>query len=294
MRSNDFFEGVRQADIDIDGDVVKLPIFYRDGEAMTGVFPARLGVLRSMLPDRRLSPARLAPGIGAIAVTCFEYRDTDVGSYNELAIGIVLNHPRHRINAPGKSMLGGLMRGQLDAFVHHLPVTTDLALVAGRELWNYPKFIASIDFEEDAETRTCRLAEDGEHILTLRMPKLVGASDQQIQLFTHIYQDGQPQRGEFKLLAHDYGWSLKPGAAQIELGRSHPIAGELSSALVTTKSLAASRTPQIEGILFGPENINSRMIQLAAGVEAPAAPAKKSASNGNGKAAGAPRARAKA
>ncbi|MBK5230455.1 MAG: acetoacetate decarboxylase family protein [Thermoleophilia bacterium] len=264
MRATTFFEGVRQADIDVQGDIVKLPIFYYDGESMTGIFPAKLGALRKFLPDRRLSPARLAPGVGAISVTCFEYCDSDVGTYNELAIGIPLNFPAFRANLPGRAMLGGVLSGQLDAYVHHLPVTTELALKAGRELWNYPKFVASIDYTQDEHTRTCRLAEGAEHILTMRAPRIRSNRTEQQQLFTHVYQDGQPQRGEFKLLARNSGQTIKPGAAELEIGDRHPIAAELRGALLSNKSLAASYTPKIEGILFGPENVNSRMIQLAA------------------------------
>lgn len=264
MRATTFFEGVRQADIDVQGDIVKLPIFYYDGESMTGVFPAKLGGLRKLLPDKRLSPALLAPGVGVVTITCFEYRDSDVGTYNELAVGIALNYPHHRLNLPGRALLGGVLRGQMDGYVHHLPVTTELALKAGRELWNYPKFVASIDFEQDEHTRTCRLAEGAEHILTMRGPRIQSHRTEQSQLFTHVFQDGQPQRGEFKLLAQNSGQTIKPGAAQLELGHQHPISKELAGVLLSTKSLAAAYTPSMQGILFGPENINSRMIQLAA------------------------------
>jgi Acetoacetate decarboxylase (ADC) len=264
MRATTFFEGVRQADIDLHGDIVKLPIFYYDGESMTGIFPAKLGALRKLLPDRRLSPARLAPGVGAIAINCFEYRDSDVGVYNELAIGIPLNFPAFRANLPGRAMLGGVIRGQLDAFVHHLPVTTELALKAGRELWNFPKFVAAIDYTQDEHTRTCRLAEGAEHILTMRAPRTRGNRTERTQLFSHTFQDGQPQVGEFKLLAQNSGQSIKLGAAELEIGDRHPIATELRGVLLSTKSIAAAYTPKMEGILFGPENISSRMIQLAA------------------------------
>lgn len=267
MDASEFFGAVRQADIDLDGDLVKLPIFYYDGEAITGVFPARIGTLRRMLPDRRLSPARLAPGVGAITITCFEYRDSDVGSYNELAIGIALNSPRERANLPGRALLGGALRGQIDAFVHHLPVTTDIALRAGREIWNYPKFVADIDFEEDLTGRSCRLAHDGEHILTLRAPRIASTKSEQIQLFTHVYQDGQPQRAEFKLLADGSGRTIKPGAATLELGGSHPIARELNGALISNNSIAASYVAGIRGILFGPDRVSASMIQLAAASE---------------------------
>ncbi len=58
-----FFQDVSQLELALDGYDVRLPIFYYDGSAMTGVFPARLSALRERMPDRRFQPARLAPGV---------------------------------------------------------------------------------------------------------------------------------------------------------------------------------------------------------------------------------------
>lgn len=267
MRATSYFEGVRQTEIDCLGNNVKLPIFYYDGEAVTGVFPAKLKGLRKMMPDRRLQPARLAPGIGAIAIGCFEYRDSDVGTYNELAISVPLNVPHHKANLPGRSMLGSAFTGQFNAWVHHLPVTTELALIAGRELWNYPKFVAAIDFDQDERTRTCRLAEGAEHILTLKADRLRGGGDREVQLFTHLYQDRQPQCGEFRIHAPRFAQSIKRGAATLELGERHPIARELRDVLLSTQSIASTYAPQMEAILFGPEHISPVMIQRVADSE---------------------------
>lgn len=271
MRTSPYFEGVRQAEIDLTGDPVKLPIFYYDGEAMTGVFPAKIGRLRKYLPDRRLEPARLAPGVGVVTISCFEYRDSDVGTYNELAIGIALNYPNHRANLPGRSLLGGVIRGQMDGYVWHLPVTTELAWKAGRELWNYPKIVAPIEFSQDEQTRTCKLTDEGQHILTMRAERLRSTRTENLQLFTHVYQDGQPQRGEFRLRMLNSGQSIKPGSAELELGDRHPWALELREVLLSTRSIAQSYSPSMEGILFGPENLSSHFIQMAAHAPKPAA-----------------------
>lgn len=292
MRRSTFFDGVRQAEIDLTGDPVKLPIFYYDGEAMTGVFPAKLSRLRKYLPDKRLQPARLAPGIGVVTISCFEYRESDVGTYNELAIGIALNYPNHRANLPGRSLLGGVIRGQMDGYVWHLPVTTELAWKAGRELWNYPKIVAPIDFSQDDSTRTCKLSDEGEHILTMRADRLKSTRAENLQLFTHVYQDGQPQRGEFRLRMLNSGQSIKPGAAELELGSKHPWALELREVLLSTKSIASSYSPSMEGILFGPETISSHFIQMAAHApaEAKAAPAKAAPAKAAAPKAAAPKA----
>jgi len=251
-----FFQDVSQLELALDGYDVRLPIFYYDGSAMTGVFPARLSALRERMPDRRFQPARLAPGVGVVAITCFEYRDTDIGSYNELAIAIPLSVPYDRPNPPLRALLGAQRSGQMHAYVHHLPVTTEIALVAGKRLWNYPKFVADIDFTERAGRRTCTLAHDGEHILTMTRGPIRARRPAHSQVFSHLWHERQPQQSEFKLHAGAAGESIRPGAARLEVGTRHPIARELRELLISTRSIAAQWSEGVEGILYGPEHLS--------------------------------------
>jgi hypothetical protein len=260
MRASTFFEGITQVSIERGDDVFRVPIFYYDGEQMTGIFPAKLGALRRFLPDPRYVPARLAPGVGAVTVTCFEYRDTDIGPYNELAISIPLSHPHHLANPPGRALLRAVRRGQFDSYIHHLPVTTEIARVGGRDFYNFPKFIGGIDYEQDAGTRTCRLSEGAEQILTMRCDRLAGRGSENVQLFNHLYQNREPQSAEFKILAHDLGRSIRPGAAVLELGSRHPIARELDGALLSRRSISAAYAPRIEGILYGPHHLTLEVV----------------------------------
>ena len=248
------------------GQAAKLPIFYYDGTAQTAVFPARLKALREILPDPRFVPARLAPGLGAVAVSCFEYRDTDIGPYNELAIAVVLNNPPFAFNPPGRALLAGLRSGQLHAWVHHLPVTTEIARAGGVELYNYPKFIAAIDYEQDVARRTCRLAEGAEHILTLSGRAIETPRAEQLQVFSHLWMDRQPQESEFKLNAPASGRSRRPGAARLELGDRHPIALELDRLLVSRRSVHYELMARFEGILYGPEHLTLPLIRRAMGM----------------------------
>ena len=156
------------------------------------------------MPDPRFCPARLAPGLGAIAVTCFEYRDTDLGPYNELAISVVLNEPWFLPNLPGRALISSLRRRQLHAWVHHLPVTTEIARAGGVDFYNYPKFVAGIDFEETATQRVCRLSEGAEHILTLSGERIATPRSEQLQLFSHLWMDRQPQGSESVSYTHLY------------------------------------------------------------------------------------------
>src|SRR5512142_2811657 len=121
-KGSPFFEHVRQIEIEIGGQPGKTPTFYYAGASMTAVFPARYRKLRELMPDRRCVPARLAPGLGVLAITCFQYRDTDVGPHNELAIAIPLNEPHFRANLPGRALIEAVRMGQQHALILHLPV----------------------------------------------------------------------------------------------------------------------------------------------------------------------------
>lgn len=271
-RHSAFFEGIAQVDATLAGEAARLPIFYYDGTAQTAVFPARLRAVRRLLPDPRFVPARLAPGLGAVGVTCFEYRDTDIGPYNELAITIILKDPRLGANLPGRALAAGLRDKQLHAWVHHLPVTTEIARVGGVELYNYPKFVGSIDFEQSASRRSCRLGEGDEHILTLDGPLIDTPRSGELQLFSHLWMDRQPQSSEFKLNTLAAGVSPRPGAARLELGSRHPIARELAGMLVSRRSIYYELMSSFEGILYGPEHLSLPLMQRALALIEPGAP----------------------
>jgi hypothetical protein len=262
MRESPFFEGVRQVELTYAGETTAMPIFYYEGSAMTALFAARLGALRRLLPDPRFVPARLAPGLGVVGVSTFEYHDTDIGPYNELAISVVLDYPPQLWNTPGRALARALRQRQVHAYVHHLPVTTEVARVGGVDFYGYPKFIAAIDFVDEDGRTTCRLAEADTHILTLRGERIAAPRRQEMQLFSHLWMDRQPQSSEFKLNALELGMTSRLGAAELELGDAgHPIAGELDRLLVGRRAFHYQRVPSFEGILYGPEHLTLPLLQ---------------------------------
>jgi hypothetical protein len=273
MRGSPFFEGVSQTEVSVAGQTVRMPVFYYDAAATIASFPARLGALRRLMPDPRISPARLAPGLGVVSVFCFECRDTDIGPYNEVGISVALNEPWFRSNLPGRALVGDMRRRQLHGWVHHLPVTTEIARAGGVELYNYPKFIARIEFDETPKQRVCRLHEGQEHILTLSGKRIATPRSEQIQLFGHLWMDGQAQSSELKLNEIAMGISRRPGAASLELGARHPIARELAGLLVSRRPIEYWYVPRYEGILYGPEHLTPRLIQRLATLTGAAADA---------------------
>lgn len=260
MRASPFFEGINQVELTSAGHTLRLPVFYYDGRAVTAVFPARLAGLRRLLPDSRFVPARLAPGVGLVGITAFEYADTDIGAYNELAISIVLHDAPYLPNLPGLALARSLRTRRLHAYVQHLPVTTELAWWGGRAFYNYPKFVAGIEISDRGGELRCLLSEGGHEILELTAPLIDARREAELQLFSHLWMDRQPQAAEFKLHATRMGECVRPRRARVELSSVHPIARELDAVLLSRTPIHLQHLERFEGILYGPEHLTLQLI----------------------------------
>jgi len=257
------FDGIAQLDLEYDGHRGRLPLFFRDMAMTTAVFAARASALRRLLPDARFVPARLAPGVGLVAVAGVEYRDSDVGAYREVLVAIPIQE-RPGPQLPARSLLAGVLRGRHTGFVLRMPVTTEIALATGRRFWNFPKFVADIEVRERPQGRSFALAEQDEPILTLEAPRPRTPRSERLGLLARTWMDGQPQSCEFRVLGHEVGYDLRPGAASIALGERHPMALELAGALLSGRALGVQVAPRCEGILFGPDRISLPLVAHAA------------------------------
>jgi len=166
MRDVEFFAGVPQQPVSVAGYEGVTPAFYYDYSQASVVLATPLERIRELLPSPRLYPLRLTPRSGVTVIVAYQYRDSDIGPYSEVAIGFPVTVDR---NSP---VLVELRRFQVEGgsvFIWQLPVTTAIARDLGVEVAGYPKFLADIEFADEAGLATCRLAEGGKHILTLRL-----------------------------------------------------------------------------------------------------------------------------
>ena len=127
-------------------------------------------------------------------------------------------------------------------------------MLRANDFYSFPMFIADIDFSETDEQSRCHLAQGKEHILTLSGKRIPTPRSQRIDVFQHLWMDGQPQSAQCKINELQYGASSRRDPAVLELGERHPIALELRRLLVSRKPLQYEYVPQSESILFGPEH----------------------------------------
>ena len=254
-----FFAGIEQQQAMIGDFPARTPTFYRDARGFALIFPARLGAIREALPDRRLRPARLLPGVGAVHLTAFEYYDTDIGPYNEFAVGVLLESPDHRRGPPGYNLLRQLACNEFHSYVLQLPVDTERARRAGVELYNYPKILAEIEFHDTTEHVACEVKERGELICRVQARKLPTRRGATAKFFCHLYQDRQPQSLEFKVDLVAYAAGRGPGRGHVELGR-HRMAQQLDRLLLGRTPLVHLDMPRLQGVLYGPDRPSLALI----------------------------------
>jgi Acetoacetate decarboxylase (ADC) len=256
--ADDFFSGIQQIDIRAEEFEFKGPVFYRDFRDMLAVYPARLSEVRKLMPDKRLSPAQLVPGVGAVMLGALEYYDTDIGPYNEFSFAIMVNSSDF-LALPGYNMMRQQLRMYNHVYIHRLPVDARIALVGGL-LFGFPKFMASIEFDDTDRWTSCEVKKGKDLLWRLKGRKIPATRSDEMRLFAHLYLQGQPICLEFRLNVLEYGMSMKPADAELELG-NHPVAAELKNVLLSTRPLMYMNAIKAQGMLFGPEGISMMTLE---------------------------------
>ena len=216
MRENtQFFEQIEHVKVPWGKRSILLPVFYYDVTTLAAQFIAPLKTIQELLPSPRLHPLRITPWHCVVSISAFEYRDSDIGAYHEVSISIPVV-----LDKPSPLFIGTLHQVPevLKVYVHHVPATTEIACSAGIELAGYPKFIADIKFERDANLVRCEVWEGGKHIITLtgREGKLNKTSRSRMQLITT--REGYLLRSEFVVSERNQFSSAGGKDVHFELG----------------------------------------------------------------------------
>ncbi|MBC2717073.1 MAG: acetoacetate decarboxylase family protein [Desulfobacteraceae bacterium] len=159
MYNKDLFENITSYNEFKKGDLTwTLPLRYRKAGGFTTMYSASYDAVKSIMPSERLKPYRISPNRTLVMICAFDYQDTDVGPYGEggtcIPTCIEHNGKKHR----------GL-------YIHYLPVTTELARVAGIESYGFPKFVTDMEHEHGSKIRSVKIKENDRHIMDMSVVK---------------------------------------------------------------------------------------------------------------------------
>lgn len=198
----------------IQGREVILPCIVRDAGSGNAMYLVPAEAAQKLLPGDAYEVLEVAPGQAQLILGIIDYRDNDLGDYNEMAI-IFLVKPR----GAGADAAG--------TFIYKLPVNQAFTCEAGCTIWGFPKSVEKIDMTYTEATVSGRLEMDGQHVFTLTVPRGQAESPagDETQTPTYTYIAGTPHATAFSTGGAN---ALNAGGEGVvlELG-DHPLAGEL-------------------------------------------------------------------
>ncbi len=249
--TNNFFKGLDQ--IEYKDYEVRLPIFYYDNTAMSAIYTASTKKVRKYLPSPDMHPVEMFPARCLMVFSAFEYRNTDIGPYNEFSISAVISYGKRAI--PGLTSLSYMLKDCFTAYILHLPVTSERARCGGVEMAGYPKFIADISFSHEKGYTTCTVAENGQRILTLKGKNVKTSRGRLTKYILHTLKGGIPLKANLYINPIQYRQTIGFNAAKLDIGSHHRICTELRDMGLSRLPVLYQYIPSYEAILFNSKNL---------------------------------------
>jgi hypothetical protein len=187
---------------------------------------------RSLVTDPGLEVVPSLGGKVLVVVAFYQYRQTAIGVYNEVGVAIHVG-PKgtKRPTRPLTELIGPLDKMISGFHIVDLPVTTDAACAAGREVWGYPKFTTPIGFDLDGRRflGTVTNPADGGEMVRLEGRAGLGIPGPLLDLTLYSRHEGQLLR---TLVNTRGGARLACGGSMrltVNTGTAHPMAVRLDT-----------------------------------------------------------------
>lgn len=226
---------------EIQGQTVKIPAVVRDASSGTAMYRVDAKAAQKLVPDA-FEVAEAAPGQTQLTLVIVDYRDNDLGDYDEVGI-VFFVRPAGKPDAA------------LGSYIYKLPVNQSFTCEAGYRIWGFPKTVEEIDFSYADDSATCKLEMDGKHVLTLTVPRGGTGTTEATAAVGYTLIEGVPHQNEFSRGGD--GEQTIPGGEGVvlELG-NHPIAEELRSlGLETASPILSAWTEHMRGSFGATEKI---------------------------------------
>ncbi len=235
-----------------EGREVGLPVVVRDAVSGAATYLVSAAAARRLLPGPELEVVELLPGRALLTIGCIDYRDNDLGDYNEVSLVLFVRRRGEPAGLPWLGAAVDLFRSRLATWIWLLPVDQAFTCAAGRGIWGFPKSVEDIRFEDRGGRRTCRLAMDGRHVLTLSMGRGGAGRLPDQAMVTYTWIEGALHATRFVSGAEGVG--IRLGGAELVLG-DHPVADQLRALGLPRRALMTVSMEHSHGRFEAPERV---------------------------------------
>ena len=235
------------AHYEIQSQRVTFPVEVREAASGSAGFLVPSHAATRLIPDA-FEVAEFLPGRALCTLVLVDYRDNDLGDYNEMAVGFMVRPRGQSPTLPRWSSWKDMVAGRLSSHITHMPVDQSFTRDAGSIIWGYPKTVQQIEIDYQADTVTGRLTYDGDHAFTLSVPRGGTREVKESEITTlSMINDVPHQTRATQTLK---GMGLRFGGARLEIGTG-TIAEELRSLGLPRRSIMTTWIENMSAS-FGP------------------------------------------
>jgi len=241
-------------DYEIAGRRVRMPCVVRDASAGTATFEADAGAARSLVPHA-FEVVETAPGRCQVTLAIIDYRDNDLGDYDEIGITFFVRPVGNGgSDATGAETGESGTHAEIGTYIHRLPVDQAFTCEAGRRIWGFPKTVEDIALLYADRTLTATLLLDGELAFRLTVPR--GGTDDMapLPMVTYTLIDGVPHVTAFSQGGSGSQVLAGGEGVVLELGE-HPVAKELSALGLPSIPVFTTWTEHMRGTFEAPRSL---------------------------------------
>ena len=225
---------------EIQGRTVTIPAIVRDASSGNAIFLVPSAEAQQLVGDA-FEVVEMAPGQTQLILGFVDYRDNDLGDYNEVMIVFMVRPRGADYEAAG-------------TFIYKLPVNQQFTCEAGCRIWGFPKSVEQIDIDYRADRVTCALVMEGQHVFTLTVPRRTATDGEaaDMEMATYTYLDGPTVVG----FTTGGAAAVSPGPDGVELVLGpHPLAAQLRTLCLPAAPLMSTWMEHMHGSFGAPRKL---------------------------------------
>jgi hypothetical protein len=232
----------------IDGKTITMPVAVRRARNWVANYVVAADAARDLIAPTGLEVAEVRPGKALVSVGVVEYDDTDLGSYHEFMVAVIVR--RHDAGpSTARQRSAEVRKARIGVYIHHLPVDDRFSMDAGRGIWGYPKTLATFDKRTDGRRTEWTLRQAGVDAVSMIFRPGWFPMPRQSAPPTYTLLEGVLRLTSWE--SSPRGTRGRPRGVDITLG-SGPIADDLRALGLPKKALLSLHVPEMRATFGAP------------------------------------------
>ncbi len=131
---------------DFQGIKIDIPMVYEGASTIMHLMPIRIEDARKFIPDTRVKPVALFPGVTLLAINIFDYQKCATGPYNEFTFSVPVRF-NPTLNLPTLPLLFDQSFSNFGFYVIKLGASDAPSRGHIVDIWGYPTYENDLDIE---------------------------------------------------------------------------------------------------------------------------------------------------